>query len=89
MENQYKSVRHNFLLFSLLKPASFRSLHPTKYFRDYLSQNIRPDGRDFQKFRPIIINVSSIGTADGSAITKVGKSTVICGIKAVGYRSFL
>lgn len=59
----------------------YRSLHPTKFYRDYLSHDIRPDGREFTKFRPVIINSGSIGTADGSAITKVGDTTVICGIK--------
>ncbi|XP_050299565.1 exosome complex component RRP43-like [Anthonomus grandis grandis] len=60
----------------------YKSLHPLKYYRDYYSHDIRPDGREFFDFRPIIVNVGSITTADGSAIAKVGKSTVICGIKA-------
>ncbi|XP_018572080.1 exosome complex component RRP43-like [Anoplophora glabripennis] len=60
----------------------YKSLHPAKYYRDYLSHNIRPDGRDFDKFRPIILNVCSIDTADGSAIAKIGRTTVVCGIKA-------
>lgn len=53
-----------------------------KYFRDYLNENIRPDGREIDKFRPIILNINSIGTADGSAIVKIGNTTVVCGIKA-------
>lgn len=59
----------------------YRSLHPTKFYRDYLSNGIRPDGREFNKFRPVVINSGSIATADGSAIAKVGDTTVICGIK--------
>lgn len=54
-----------------------------KYFRDHLDQNIRPDGRKFTEFRPTMINVDCVKTADGSAIVKVGATTVICGIKAV------
>lgn len=61
----------------------YRTLHPAKYYRDYLSHGIRPDGRGFDKFRPIILNLGSIDTADGSAIAKVGQTTVVCGIKAV------
>jgi exosome complex component RRP43 len=34
------------------------------------------------KFRPIILNVNSIETANGSAIVKIGNTTVVCGIKA-------
>lgn len=52
-----------------------------KYYRDYLNYDLRPDGRDLRKFRPVVINVDSIGTADGSAIVKVGNTTVVCGIK--------
>ncbi|KAJ8949834.1 hypothetical protein NQ318_000533 [Aromia moschata] len=60
----------------------YRSLHPIKYYRDYLVHNVRPDGRQFDKFRPVILNVGSIDTADGSAIAKVGRTTIVCGIKA-------
>lgn len=61
----------------------YRIIHPIKYYRNYIAHNIRPDGREFEAFRPIRINVKSIGTADGSSIVKLGNTTVICGIKAV------
>lgn len=60
-----------------------RVIHPVKYYRDYLNYDLRPDGRDLRKFRPVVINVDSIGTADGSAIVKIGNTTVVCGIKVV------
>ncbi|KAF5296261.1 hypothetical protein FQA39_LY12598 [Lamprigera yunnana] len=60
----------------------FKSLHPTKFYRDYLNQNIRPDGRLLSKFRPVIINTGSISTGDGSALIRIGKTTIVCGIKA-------
>lgn len=60
-----------------------RSLHPTKYYRDYLAHDIRPDGRYLTSFRPVVVNAGSISTSDGSAIAKVGKTSVICGIKLV------
>ncbi|CAG9855645.1 unnamed protein product [Phyllotreta striolata] len=60
----------------------YKTLHPVKYYREFLSQGIRPDGREFNTFRPILLNVGSINTADGSAIAKVGNTTVVCGIKA-------
>ncbi|KAL3267488.1 hypothetical protein HHI36_011611 [Cryptolaemus montrouzieri] len=61
---------------------SFRVLHPIKYYRDYIASNVRPDGRGLHKFRPVLVNIGSIQTADGSALAKVGDTTVICGIKA-------
>ncbi|XP_066252249.1 exosome complex component RRP43-like [Euwallacea similis] len=60
----------------------YRALYPLKYYRDHISQDFRTDGRQFLDFRPIIINTRSISTADGSAIVKIGKTTVVCGIKA-------
>lgn len=60
-----------------------RLIHPVKFYRNYIAHEVRPDGREFESFRPIRINAKSIGTADGSAIVKLGSTTVICGIKAV------
>ncbi|XP_034937206.1 exosome complex component RRP43-like [Chelonus insularis] len=60
----------------------YKTIYPVKYFRDYLSQEIRPDGREFLNFRPISVNVSSITQADASAIFKIGNTTIVCGIKA-------
>lgn len=77
-----KNQKHNLKL-SHVDVVSFRTIHPIKYYRNYIAHNIRPDGREFESFRPIRINVKSIGTADGSSIVKLGNTTVICGIKAV------
>ncbi|XP_049864956.1 exosome complex component RRP43-like [Pectinophora gossypiella] len=59
----------------------YRLIHPVKYFNDYVSRNIRPDGRKFSEQRNIKLNVNSIKTADASAVIKCGNTTVICGIK--------
>lgn len=59
-----------------------RKIHPVKYYKDYLEHNIRPDGREIGDLRPLAINFDSIKTADGSAIVKIGNTTVVCGIKA-------
>ncbi|KAK9693206.1 3prime exoribonuclease family, domain 1 [Popillia japonica] len=60
----------------------YKSLHPLKFYRDYLAHGVRPDGRELTKFRPIVVNAGSISTSDGSAVAKIGKTTVVCGIKA-------
>jgi len=60
----------------------YKLIYPVKYYRDHLNNDIRPDGREFDKFRPIALNVGSINTADGSAIVKIGNTNVICGIRA-------
>ncbi|XP_058831395.1 exosome complex component RRP43-like [Topomyia yanbarensis] len=61
---------------------TYKKIHPVKYYKDHLENNIRPDGREIGDLRPLAINFGSIGTADGSAIVKIGNTTVVCGIKA-------
>uniref|UniRef100_A0A1B6CB03 Ribosomal RNA-processing protein 43 n=1 Tax=Clastoptera arizonana TaxID=38151 RepID=A0A1B6CB03_9HEMI len=62
--------------------AFYKNVHPTKFYRDYLAHDIRPDGRGLQTFRPVSVNVGTITTAEGSAVIKIGNTTVVCGIKA-------
>lgn len=45
-------------------------------------ENCRPDGRELGEFRTTTVNIGSITTADGSALVKLGNTTVICGVKA-------
>ncbi|KAJ8725050.1 hypothetical protein PYW07_016008 [Mythimna separata] len=59
----------------------YKLIHPVKYFNDYLSRKIRPDGRAFHEQRNIKLNVNSIKAADASAVVKCGNTTVVCGIK--------
>ncbi|KAM9788711.1 exosome complex component RRP43 [Neosynchiropus ocellatus] len=62
--------------------AGFKTAEPFEYHRTFLKENCRPDGRELLEFRTTILNIGSISTADGSALVKVGNTTVICGIKA-------
>uniref|UniRef100_A0A671WR26 Ribosomal RNA-processing protein 43 n=1 Tax=Sparus aurata TaxID=8175 RepID=A0A671WR26_SPAAU len=59
-----------------------RTAEPLEYHRSFLKENCRPDGRELSEFRTTTLNIGSISTADGSALVKVGNTTVICGIKA-------
>lgn len=62
--------------------AGFKIAEPLEYHRSFLKENCRPDGRELSEFRTTTLNIGSISTADGSALVKVGNTTVICGIKA-------
>nr|XP_032661808.1 exosome complex component RRP43 isoform X3 [Chelonoidis abingdonii] len=62
--------------------AGFKTVEPLEYYRRFLKENCRPDGRELGEFRTTTVNVGSITTADGSALVKLGNTTVICGIKA-------
>ncbi|XP_046852927.1 exosome complex component RRP43-like isoform X2 [Xenia sp. Carnegie-2017] len=62
--------------------TGFKTAQPLEYYRKFLSENIRPDGRDLLQFRNTVVNIGSIATAEGSCIVKLGNTTVVCGIKA-------
>ncbi|KAK1221075.1 hypothetical protein PQX77_016122 [Marasmius sp. AFHP31] len=65
-----------------LKAAIFQRLHPRVYLERFLAENVRPDGRLEEEWRDIDINVGSISTANGSALIRSGKTTIVCGVKA-------
>ncbi|KAH9942593.1 ribosomal protein S5 domain 2-type protein [Amylocystis lapponica] len=65
-----------------LKASTFQRLHPKAYFERFLAENLRPDGRDLDEWRAVSLNVGSISTADGSALVRLGDTTVVCGVKA-------
>ncbi|XP_033954968.1 exosome complex component RRP43 isoform X2 [Pseudochaenichthys georgianus] len=61
--------------------ALTRIAEPLEYHRSFLKENCRPDGRELSEFRTTTLNIGAISTADGSALVKVGNTTVMCGIK--------
>ncbi|CAL8307339.1 unnamed protein product [Gadus morhua 'NCC'] len=61
--------------------AGFKTAEPLEYHRSFLKENCRPDGRELVEFRTTTLNIGSISTAEGSALVKIGNTTVICGIK--------
>ncbi|XP_051636483.1 exosome complex component RRP43-like [Manacus candei] len=62
--------------------AAFKTVEPLEYYKRFLKENCRPDGRELGEFRATTVNIGSITTADGSALVKLGSTTVICGVKA-------
>ncbi|XP_029956338.1 exosome complex component RRP43 [Salarias fasciatus] len=62
--------------------AGFKTAEPLEYHRSFLKENCRPDGRELSEFRTTTLNIGSISTANGSALVKLGNTTIICGIKA-------
>ncbi|PWA23139.1 hypothetical protein CCH79_00002315 [Gambusia affinis] len=90
-------IDHNDLIVHFLQPATvvqthvvnqnimatgFKIAEPLEYHRSFLKENCRPDGRELSEFRTTTLNIGSISTADGSALVKIGNTTIICGIKA-------
>lgn len=60
----------------------FERIKPDEYFRRFIEENVRPDGRALNTFRPTSIRQGAITTANGSAMVRIGGTTVVCGIKA-------
>jgi len=62
--------------------TQFKIAQPVEYYKKFLEQDVRPDGRELGEVRPTVLSVGSISSADGSALVKLGNTTVVCGIKA-------
>ncbi|KAI0297359.1 ribosomal protein S5 domain 2-like protein [Russula brevipes] len=63
-------------------PIIFQRLHPKVYLERFLADQRRPDGREGADWRDPFVHVNPISTADGSALVRLGESTVVCGVKA-------
>jgi len=59
----------------------FRKIYPTEYYRKFLVQGVRPDGRGLNKIRKTTVSTGSITSASGSAFVKMGNTSVVAGIK--------
>ncbi|BGP22360.1 exosome complex component RRP43 [Rhodotorula toruloides] len=72
---------------SNLTPALFRSLFPQPYLERFISQGVRPDGRPVgeqaaaaDSWRDVSVNIGSVSTAPSSALVRLGKTSVVCGV---------
>jgi len=65
-----------------LNSQIFQRLHPKAYLERFLTEQVRPDGREATEWRDLFVHVGSISTADGSALVRLGETTIVCGVKA-------
>lgn len=65
-----------------LQASIFQRLHPKAYLERFLAEGFRPDGRVLHGWREVSVNTGSISTTDGSALVRLGNTTVVCGVKA-------
>ncbi|XP_023218698.1 exosome complex component RRP43-like [Centruroides sculpturatus] len=59
----------------------FKTVQPLEYYRSFLKNNKRPDGRELFQSRQTFLNIGYITSANGSAMVKQGETTVVCGVK--------
>lgn len=62
-------------------PPIFKKLHPSEYLRRFTSNGTRPSGRNLDEFRPLSVACSSIKTAAGSAVVRLGDTAIVAGVK--------
>ncbi|CAM6087804.1 unnamed protein product [Calypogeia fissa] len=64
-----------------MEADAFRRLFPTQYIERYLDASVRPDGRPLGRARPTEISLGQVPTTDGSALVKLGNTTMLAGVK--------
>lgn len=60
---------------------AFRRLFPLRFFERHLLESIRPDARPLGKARETTVALGAVTSADGSALAKIGHTTMLAAIK--------
>ncbi|KAK9178276.1 hypothetical protein WN944_024418 [Citrus x changshan-huyou] len=68
-------------LSSEMEVDAFRRLFPLRYFERHLAESIRPDARPLSRARDTTISMGAVASADGSALAKIGSTTMLAAIK--------
>ena len=63
-----------------LGPDAYKKLYPAEFYKRFIDNNLRPDGRPFGGGRPVTIGVGAIESADASALVKIGSTSVLAGL---------
>ncbi|XP_065627488.1 uncharacterized protein LOC136066695 [Quercus suber] len=60
---------------------AFRRLFPLCFYERHLTESIRPDGRPRGRARDTTIALGALASAEGSALAKIGSTTMLAAIK--------
>ncbi|OMO71376.1 hypothetical protein COLO4_28283 [Corchorus olitorius] len=60
---------------------AFRRLFPLRFYEKHLSESIRPDARPLGRARDTTIALGAVASANGSALAKIGSTTMLAAIK--------
>ncbi|KAG2501159.1 hypothetical protein HYH03_000974 [Edaphochlamys debaryana] len=64
-----------------VEAEAFKRLYPEQFFDRFLGEGVRPDGRPLGRARAVTIGAGAITSADGSALVKVGRTSVLAGVR--------
>ncbi|KAF5474146.1 hypothetical protein F2P56_006072 [Juglans regia] len=68
-------------LSSEMEVDAFRRLFPLRFYERHLAESIRPDGRPLGRARDTTIALGAVASADGSALAKIGSTTMLAAVK--------
>lgn len=68
-------------LSSEMEVDAFRRLFPLRFHERHLQESIRPDARPLGKARATSVALGAVASADGSALAKIGCTTMLAAIK--------
>ncbi|PPS19112.1 hypothetical protein GOBAR_AA01422 [Gossypium barbadense] len=60
---------------------AFRRLFPLRFYKKHLLESIRPDARPLGRARETTIALGAVASANGSALAKIGSTTMLAAIK--------
>ncbi|XP_010553639.1 PREDICTED: exosome complex component RRP43 [Tarenaya hassleriana] len=68
-------------LSSEMEVDAFRRLFPLRFFERHFVESVRPDARPLGKARDTVVNLGLVASADGSALAKIGSTTMLAAIR--------
>ncbi|KAK9290667.1 hypothetical protein L1049_008840 [Liquidambar formosana] len=68
-------------LSSEMEVDAFRRLFPLRFHERHLVESIRPDARPVGRARETTLALGAVASADGSALAKIGSTTMLAAIK--------
>jgi exosome complex component RRP43 len=66
---------------SLLSAEVLRVVHPKAFLRKFVEKHVRPDYRGLFDFRNVLIYTNVISSCQGSALIRLGQTSVICRVR--------
>ncbi|KAK9090322.1 hypothetical protein Sjap_023499 [Stephania japonica] len=66
---------------SEIEVDAFRRLFPLRFYERHLSESVRPDARPLNRARDTSVALGAVSSADGSALVKIGHTTMLAAIK--------
>ena len=64
-----------------MEAAAYKRLYPHEYYAKFIEEAARPDGRPLGRARPMSVARGVVTTANGSALVKIGRTTMLAAVK--------